>query len=82
MLGMGEMQKIQHLQKVFTDAYKSPQNVIVVDSIENIIDWTPIGPRFANPVLQALIVLLKKQPPNVSYFPFVSLMWVWLEIGI
>lgn len=30
------------------------------------IDWTPIGARFSNNVLQALMVLIKKRPPKVS----------------
>ncbi|KAI9046611.1 hypothetical protein LZ554_009354 [Drepanopeziza brunnea f. sp. 'monogermtubi'] len=64
MVGFSEMAKIQYLNKVFTDAYKSPQNIVVVDNIERIIEWVPIGPRFSNPVLQALMVLLTKQPPN------------------
>jgi len=63
MVGFSEMAKIQYLNKVFTDAYKSPQNIVVVDNIERIIEWVPIGPRFSNPVLQALMVLLTKQPP-------------------
>ena len=67
MVGFSEMAKIQYLNKVFTDAYKSPQNIVVVDNIERIIEWVPIGPRFSNPVLQALMVLLTKQPPAVSY---------------
>jgi len=67
MVGFSEMAKIQYLNKVFTDAYKSPQNIVVVDNIERIIEWVPIGPRFSNPVLQALMVLLTKQPPSVSY---------------
>jgi vesicle-fusing ATPase len=66
MVGFSEMAKIQYLNKVFTDAYKSPQNIVVVDNIERIIEWVPIGPRFSNPVLQALMVLLTKQPPSVS----------------
>jgi vesicle-fusing ATPase len=65
MVGMGEMAKVNYLNKVFTDAYKSPQNIVVVDNIERIIDWVPIGPRFSNLVLQTLMVLLTKQPPNV-----------------
>ncbi|RQM05400.1 hypothetical protein DH86_00001951 [Scytalidium sp. 3C] len=64
MVGFNEMAKIQYLNKVFTDAYKSPQNVVVVDNIERIIEWVPIGPRFSNPVLQALMVLLTKNPPH------------------
>jgi vesicle-fusing ATPase len=66
MIGQNEMAKVQYLNKVFTDAYKSPQNIVVVDNIERIIDWVPIGPRFSNLVLQTLMVLLTKQPPNVS----------------
>ena len=65
MVGFNEVQKVQHLNKTFTDAYKSPLNIVVVDNIERIIDWVPIGPRFSNAVLQALMVLLRKQPPHV-----------------
>jgi vesicle-fusing ATPase len=75
MIGFNEMAKVQYLNKVFTDAYKSPQNIVVVDNIERIIDWVGIGPRFSNAVLQALMVLLTKQPPNVSFcYPNSSLM--------
>ncbi|KAK0107832.1 transport between ER and Golgi ATPase protein [Cadophora gregata f. sp. sojae] len=63
MVGFSDAAKIQYLSKVFTDAYKSPQNIVVIDNIERIIEWVPIGPRFSNPVLQALMVLLTKQPP-------------------
>ncbi|KAF4609833.1 hypothetical protein G7Y89_g15789 [Cudoniella acicularis] len=63
MVGFSEMAKIQYLQKVFTDAYKSPLNCVVVDNIERIIEWSNIGPRFSNPVLQAIMVLIAKQPP-------------------
>lgn len=66
MVGFSEMQKVQHLNKVFMDSYRSPLNVVVIDNIERIVDWVPIGPRFSNSVLQALMVLLRKQPPKVS----------------
>jgi len=75
MVGMGEMAKVQYLNKVFTDAYKSPQNIVVVDNIERIIDWVPIGPRFSNLVLQTLMVLLTKQPPNVCFLEHASLIF-------
>lgn len=64
MVGFGEMQKVQHLNKIFMDAYRSPLNIVVIDNIERIVDWVPIGPRFSNAVLQALMVLLRKQPPK------------------
>ena len=66
MVGFSEMQKVQQLDKTFRDAYKSPLSVIVIDNIEMLVDWVPIGPRFSNTVLVALKVLLEKQPPKVS----------------
>ncbi|KAF2808032.1 AAA-domain-containing protein [Mytilinidion resinicola] len=64
MVGYSEMQKVQQIEKTFRDAYKSPLSVIVIDDIEILLDWVPIGPRFSNSVLQALKTLLKKQPPK------------------
>lgn len=63
-IGMGEAGKVGYLSKVFMDSYKSPVSVIVVDNIERLLDWVPIGPRFSNPMLQTLMVLLRKQPPH------------------
>ena len=64
MVGFNEAGKIQHINKIFLDAYKSPMSVIVMDDIELIVDWVPIGPRFSNSVLQAIKVLLDKRPPS------------------
>lgn len=62
MMGFNEMAKVQHISKIFMDAYKSRTSVVVIDDIERIIDWVPIGPRFSNVVLQTLMVCLRKQP--------------------
>uniref|UniRef100_A0A7S2CV29 Vesicle-fusing ATPase n=1 Tax=Florenciella parvula TaxID=236787 RepID=A0A7S2CV29_9STRA len=64
LIGMGEMSKCSYIQKVFMDSYKSPLSMILIDDIERIIDYTPLGPRFSNMVLQTLLVLLKKAPPK------------------
>ncbi|KAJ7223929.1 vesicular-fusion protein SEC18 [Mycena rebaudengoi] len=64
MVGMGENQKITAITKVFTDSYKSPLSVVVVDNLERLIDWSPMGARFSNPVLQALLVLIGRRPPK------------------
>jgi vesicle-fusing ATPase len=37
MVGYGEAQKVAQLHKIFTDSYKSPLSVIVVDSIERLL---------------------------------------------
>lgn len=58
-------QFVLSLFQIFDDAYKSQLSCVVVDDIERLLDYVPIGPRFSNLVLQALLVLLKKPPPKV-----------------
>ncbi|KAI5628851.1 vesicle-fusing ATPase isoform X1 [Silurus asotus] len=64
MIGYSEISKCQAIKKIFDDAYKSQLSCVVVDDIERLLDYVPIGPRFSNLVLQALLVLLKKAPPH------------------
>lgn len=63
-VGYTEYAKVQAIAKVFEDAYKSPLSLIVLDDIERLLEFVHIGPRFSNQILQALVVLLKKKPPN------------------
>ena len=64
MIGYSESSKCQMIHRVFMDSYKSPLSLIFIDDIERIIEYVPIGPRFSNTVLQTLLVLLKKIPPD------------------
>lgn len=64
MIGHSEIAKCQAIKKIFEDAYKSQLSCVVVDDIERLLDYVPIGPRFSNLVLQTLLVLLKKPPPK------------------
>merc|ERR1712151_890608 len=64
MIGYSEHTKCQTIHKIFLDSYKSPLSLILLDDIERIIDYVPIGPRFSNTVLQTILVLLKKIPPD------------------
>jgi len=48
----------------FDDAYRSQLSCILVDNIERLLDYGAIGPRYSNLTLQALLVLLNKQPPK------------------
>lgn len=36
----------------------------MIDNIERLLDYVPLGPRFSNTILQALLVLVKKTPPK------------------
>jgi vesicle-fusing ATPase len=42
----------------------SPGSEIILDDVNSIIDYSSIGPRFSNRMLQALLVLLKTLPPH------------------
>ncbi|CAG0913410.1 unnamed protein product [Notodromas monacha] len=64
MVGFSESSKCLHIRKVFDDAYKSPLSCVIVDNVERLLDYGPIGPRYSNIMLQALLVLLKQQPPK------------------
>lgn len=64
LVGMPEGMKMTTIDNVFRDVYKSPLNVLVIDKIETLINYVPIGPRFSNEILQMLIVNLTKRPPN------------------
>ncbi|KAK6342529.1 transport between ER and Golgi ATPase protein [Orbilia javanica] len=64
MVGMNEMGKVSYISKVFMDAYKSALSVVVLDNLERLIDYVPIGPRFSNAVLQTIQVLLRRRPDN------------------
>lgn len=64
MVGFSESAKCQTIRKVFDDAYRSTLSCILVDNIERLLDYGSIGPRYSNLTLQALLVLLKKEPPR------------------
>ena len=40
--------------------------MIILDDIERLFEFIHIGPRFSNIILQALMVLIKKTPPNLN----------------
>jgi len=65
-VGFSEQAKVSAISKVFEDAYKSPLSIVVLDDLERLMDYVPIGPRFSMYVLSALFSLLKKQPPKAG----------------
>ncbi|KIJ44594.1 hypothetical protein M422DRAFT_251873 [Sphaerobolus stellatus SS14] len=73
MVGFSESHQISAITKVFADSYKSSLSVLVLDNIERLIGWAPVGPRFSLSVVQALLVLLQKAAPKISVPPITSL---------
>lgn len=52
------------MTKIFNEAYKSTKSLIILDNIEELIEYVPTGPDYNNRFMQALIVLVKRIPTN------------------
>jgi len=59
-----EAARCSRIVQAFEDAYKSPLSIVIIDNIERLLDYVPLGPRFSNAILQTLLVLIKKPPPK------------------
>jgi vesicle-fusing ATPase len=66
-VGFSSESKCNAMIRIFEDSYKSPLSLILLDNIERLIEYVPIGPHFSNPVLQTLMVLVKRKPPNPKH---------------
>eukprot|EP00767_Chilomastix_cuspidata_P004247 gnl/Chilomastix_cuspidata/438.p1 GENE.gnl/Chilomastix_cuspidata/438~~gnl/Chilomastix_cuspidata/438.p1 ORF type:complete len:809 (+),score=213.63 gnl/Chilomastix_cuspidata/438:158-2584(+) len=56
--------RVSEITRVFEDAYKVPFGVIILDNLESLVEWVPIGARYSNLVLQSLIAFLQRIPEN------------------
>ena len=45
MVGFTESAKCMQIRRIFDDAYRSSMSCILVDNIERLLDYGPIGPR-------------------------------------
>lgn len=43
---------------------QSPLSLVILDNIERLLEFVPIGPRFSNTLLQIVLELLEKPPPR------------------
>lgn len=64
MKGFNEPGKIQFINRIFDDAKKSTLSVVLIDNLERIFDWSPVGPRFSNNVVVALLTAIQEPPPQ------------------
>ncbi|KAM4059181.1 ATPase family associated with various cellular activities (AAA) domain-containing protein [Hirsutella rhossiliensis] len=56
--------KKDYVHRAFSDAYKSPASILILDDFERLIGWNPIGARFSNTMLEALTTLIVSKPPK------------------
>jgi vesicle-fusing ATPase len=60
----GESAKVDHLTQTFADAERSKQSVIVLDEVETLINWAPLGNPYSITILSALRALLSAPVPH------------------
>ncbi|RVD93090.1 SEC18-like vesicular fusionprotein [Tubulinosema ratisbonensis] len=58
-IGLSEYEKVRYIKDTFSDSYKSSESIIILDDLENLIEYVAIGPRFSNTILQALKIFIK-----------------------
>ena len=63
-VSFSELAKCDRIVNTFMDAYKSETAVIVIDDIERIVEYSALGGRFSNRVLQTLMAYLNRPPPK------------------
>eukprot|EP00483_Globobulimina_turgida_P004174 UN04182 len=58
-VGASDITVCGQINKIFTDAYKSKQSIIILDDVERLIGYT-MGPRFSNAILQAILTCIRR----------------------
>lgn len=71
LIGKSEIERINYLKNIFNDGSRSSKALIILDDIENIIDYVGVGPRFSNPLLQALKIFIRDESLKVGHKIFV-----------
>ncbi|XP_017037747.1 vesicle-fusing ATPase 2 [Drosophila kikkawai] len=57
-------EKCMYIRKLLEDACVSQDSIVIIDDLERLLEYVPLGRSYSNEVLQTLMVLLKKQPPR------------------
>nr|XP_027202839.1 vesicular-fusion protein sec18-like [Dermatophagoides pteronyssinus] len=63
-IGSSQNMKILQISEIFSEAYNSEKSVIVLDDIEQIVEYSPLGPVYSNTILQGLTGLITTPPPK------------------
>ncbi|XP_018009114.1 vesicle-fusing ATPase 1-like isoform X2 [Hyalella azteca] len=64
MVGYTESSKCLRIKKMFDDAYRSELSCIFMNDLEQLMGYSPIGPRYQSIVLDAMYSLLSSSPPK------------------
>jgi vesicle-fusing ATPase len=62
LVGLGDTAKAGVLHRAFEDVGRVPLGVVVLDDLERLLEYVPLGCRFSNVVLQTLVGVLARPP--------------------
>ncbi|KAH8961011.1 hypothetical protein BDL97_05G027900 [Sphagnum fallax] len=79
MIGLSESTKCAVITEVFSDAYKSPLSIIILDDIERLVEYVPLGPCVSISILGTILDLLQKNPPQGSKLLVIGTSSITLE---
>jgi len=65
--GKSEQDKLDKIARIIDDGQKSPLSLVVIDDLERLMDFSSIGPRFSNSILQLLFSALKRRPSKPGH---------------
>ncbi|KAL0231822.1 hypothetical protein GEMRC1_011226 [Eukaryota sp. GEM-RC1] len=55
--------KVTVISNTFLDAYKSPMSVVILDNLERMFNYIPLGELFSRDIVTKITNSLEKQPP-------------------
>lgn len=59
-----DVAKTNYIISTFNDAVRSPQSLIILDNFERLIEWSSLGNRYNNLVLQTIMTMMRKPVPE------------------
>ncbi|KAK2708992.1 hypothetical protein QYM36_014578 [Artemia franciscana] len=67
------------IKKCFDDAYRSQFSCILIDEIEELLGYSPIGPKYDEDILSDLNILLRKKPPKGRKLLVICTRSIWSD---
>jgi len=64
LVSLTEQSRVQRINTVFADAYKSEQSCVIIDDIHRLLGYSAVGPRFSSHVLTVIETLCRAKPPH------------------
>ncbi len=72
LVGLSENQKMQRIIEVFDNSSKVDSSVIILEKLERLIDYSPLGARYSNTILQTILTFLNSRKIGHQLLVFIT----------